>query len=675
MVQATANGQDFRPLDITPLNIRHQPNVGIDHIHTGRPGPHPSQPPLTIENTLQFIESSAPPLTEPNNYIEDPDGDYGLWQIELLTMPPISHYNFPSPPAGDELPSPTQYSDPRPSILLSESKRSIPASLQDLQNQCSLTTESMEELADELADSPMRPFLPSPLAFPRKTAVELPLAQPMYTPQSARSGGGPTDQAFGATATSPSITGGGIAELTASHQGSTSDYPAPPQPSDQAPTADARRNALRSDSPTNDSHQATLSTTGGHAATGQHDSSRLVDNLVSNDCGPNQHPGNISQPEATLFCVPPDQAQMPANLDQFFPHTDLEKPIVEDKEQKCQLSMENDRIFGIAEDGAGVPARSTSDNIDEHPPTTRWIKCKLIGSGSYGRVYLGLNEATGDFMAIKQAQLPHIEPGQSNRIRSAVKSLRKEISLLKDLYQAHIVSYLGCEESTEYISIFLEYVPGGSLASIYRNSRLGCFEEQLIKHFSVQILDGLRYLHENNIWHRGDNILVTADGICKIADFGISKRTASAYDFLSNATVGTGTVFWMAPEVFNAPKTRYNAKVDIWSLGCVVLEMWIGQPPWHPLEYWALVNKFAVVSDRSAPPLPKNVHLDEIAYDFLYNVCMVINPDDRPTALQLTSHPFITNRDHAWAFSTSPIGGVVKKLVDENLRSAKQFSP
>ena len=87
---------------------------------------------------------------------------------------------------------------------------------------------------------------------------------------------------------------------------------------------------------------------------------------------------------------------------------------------------------------------------------------------------------------------------------------------------------------------------------------------------------------------KADNILVEMNGICKISDFGISKRTddieqAGAYTSMQ------GTVFWMAPEVINAQKSGYNSKVDIWSVGCVVYEMWTGQRPWNGQEAMAVL--------------------------------------------------------------------------------------
>jgi mitogen-activated protein kinase kinase kinase len=152
------------------------------------------------------------------------------------------------------------------------------------------------------------------------------------------------------------------------------------------------------------------------------------------------------------------------------------------------------------------------------------------------------------------------------------------------------------------ISSFLEYVPGGTIATIYRTPGQVRFEADLVKYFTQQILEGLEYLHRKHIWHRdlkGDNILVDLNGICKISDFGISKQTADAYDSFGQATNMKGSVFWMAPEVLHTVQNdrSYSGKVDIWSLGCVVIEMWSGKRPWGDLEQ---IPAMMQVSDQSS---------------------------------------------------------------------------
>jgi serine/threonine protein kinase len=83
-------------------------------------------------------------------------------------------------------------------------------------------------------------------------------------------------------------------------------------------------------------------------------------------------------------------------------------------------------------------------------------------------------------------------------------------------------------------------------------------------------------------------------GICKISDFGISKRTDDSSGGAHTAM--QGTVFWMAPEVINAQKKGYNFKIDIWSVGCVVLEMWAGMRPWIGDEAVAVMFKVSFLN-------------------------------------------------------------------------------
>jgi mitogen-activated protein kinase kinase kinase len=83
---------------------------------------------------------------------------------------------------------------------------------------------------------------------------------------------------------------------------------------------------------------------------------------------------------------------------------------------------------------------------------------------------------------------------------------------------------------------------------------------------------------------KADNLLVDFSGNCKISDFGISKKSEHVYEDNTQMSL-QGSIFWMAPEVVHNPtKKGYSAKVDIWSLGCVVLEMFAGRRPWSDEE-------------------------------------------------------------------------------------------
>ncbi|KAG2755582.1 kinase-like protein [Suillus brevipes Sb2] len=283
-------------------------------------------------------------------------------------------------------------------------------------------------------------------------------------------------------------------------------------------------------------------------------------------------------------------------------------------------------------------------------PIFKWVRGELIGKGTYGRVYLALNATTGEMIAVKQVEIPiTASDRKDNRQMSFVQALKMESETLKDLDHPHIVQYLGFEETPTFLSIFLEYVPGGSVGSCLRDH--GKFDEEVTKSFTGQILEGLEYLHSKNIIHRdlkADNILVEKTGICKISDFGISKRTDDLNGMASTAM--QGTVFWMAPEVIHPQKKGYNSKIDIWSVGCVVLEMWAGKRPWSDDE--AITVMFKVYQNKQPPPIPSDVVLSDLAKDFKDRcfAMQVFDPEDRSSAADLQLHPYL-ELPEGWVFN------------------------
>lgn len=273
-----------------------------------------------------------------------------------------------------------------------------------------------------------------------------------------------------------------------------------------------------------------------------------------------------------------------------------------------------------------------------------WVKGELIGKGSFGKVYLALNATAGEMIAVKQVEVPQtISDKSSEKQKEMIDTLHSEVETMKDLDHFNIVQYLGFEALPDFYNLFLEYVPGGSVGSALRKH--GRFEETVIKSFTRQVLDALSYLHSCGILHRdlkSDNLLIDLDGVCKISDFGISKKSRDIYTNDAEMSM-QGTIFWMAPEVIHNvvhnEKQGYSAKVDIWSLGCVVLEMFAGRRPWSNDE--AIGAMYKLGNARLAPPIPEDTipFVSEDGKDIIDN-CFTIDPEQRPTASQLLDHPF-----------------------------------
>ncbi|GAA6057743.1 hypothetical protein JCM3770_001717 [Rhodotorula araucariae] len=291
------------------------------------------------------------------------------------------------------------------------------------------------------------------------------------------------------------------------------------------------------------------------------------------------------------------------------------------------------------------------EDVEEVEPGTakpqgmKWIKGALIGAGSFGSVYLGMNPIMGSLMAVKQVELPTGNSHNEERKKSMLEALEREIELLKVLQHENIVQYLDSSTDDKHLNIFLEYVPGGSVAALLQN--YGAFEEALVSKFVRQILTGLDYLHEREIIHRdikGANILVDNKGNIKISDFGISKKVED--NLLTGAKVHRpslqGSVYWMAPEVVK--QTAYTSKADIWSLGCLVVEMLTGAHPWANLTQMQAIFR---IGSSSRPTVPDDISAD--ADDFLEQT-FEIEHTDRPSAKELLQHTFIRDPE-AWAAS------------------------
>ncbi|KAJ1678511.1 ATP binding, partial [Spiromyces aspiralis] len=263
------------------------------------------------------------------------------------------------------------------------------------------------------------------------------------------------------------------------------------------------------------------------------------------------------------------------------------------------------------------------------PIKIQWLKGKRIGKGSFGQVHIALNALNGEIIAVKQIRIPSLDNANKkrrNKYEKQINQLYSEIGVLKDIEHENIVQYLGFDVSRSMMNIFLEYVPGGTVRSLTKE--YGPLAEPVVNSFLQQILAGLEYLHSRNILHRdikGANILVTEQGVCKISDFGISKKTNQsrrAYDRHTRVSSNPeGTVFWMAPEA--ARSERFSAKVDVWSLGCVTIEMWTGQRPWVNMDETQVIFRLAKTSEP--PPLPADITED--GNDFCKH-CLQPNPDD-----------------------------------------------
>ncbi|KAK3419872.1 hypothetical protein EUGRSUZ_G00627 [Eucalyptus grandis] len=280
------------------------------------------------------------------------------------------------------------------------------------------------------------------------------------------------------------------------------------------------------------------------------------------------------------------------------------------------------------EDWHSCLSTSVKDEYDDEDDVrwiTQWEKGQFLGSGSFGSVYEAISDE-GFFFAVKEVSLLD----QGSQGKQSLLQLELEISLLSQFKHENIVRYLGTDKDDEKLYIFLELMTKGSLASLYQVYHL---KDSQVSSYTRQILNGLKYLHDRHVLHRDikcANILVDASGSLKLADFGLAKAIK-----INDAKSLKGSAFWMAPEVVNLKYTSYGLAADIWSIGCTVLEMLTGQPPYSPLE---AIQALFRIGRGKPPPVPDSLSRD--ARDLILR-CLQVNPNNRPSAAQLLDHPFV----------------------------------
>ena len=236
-------------------------------------------------------------------------------------------------------------------------------------------------------------------------------------------------------------------------------------------------------------------------------------------------------------------------------------------------------------------------------------------------------------MAMKKVEFSMPRETMQKEELEQLEALRKEIQILRGLKHNHIVRYYGMVENSDSVSLFMEFMKGGSIYNLI--SKQGALCEKEVSKYCQQILEGIAYLHDSGIVHRDlkcANILLDDYGNCKLADFGISKY---AENIRSMSGCGTycGTPYWMSPEIISGQK--YGWKTDIWSFGCTVLEMHNGKPPYREMERQAAL--FKIGTEDLNPSFP--AHTSDHCKEFIKH-CLRREPEFRPSAKDLLGYKY-----------------------------------
>uniref|UniRef100_A0A3P9ITJ2 Mitogen-activated protein kinase kinase kinase 4 n=1 Tax=Oryzias latipes TaxID=8090 RepID=A0A3P9ITJ2_ORYLA len=262
--------------------------------------------------------------------------------------------------------------------------------------------------------------------------------------------------------------------------------------------------------------------------------------------------------------------------------------------------------------------------------TFKWQRGNKIGEGQYGKVYTCINVDTGELMAMKEIRF---QPND----HKTIKETADELKIFEGIKHPNLVRYFGVELHREEMYIFMEYCDEGTLEEV---SKLG-LQEHVIRLYSKQITTAINVLHEHGIVHRdikGANIFLTSSGLIKLGDFGCSVKLRNNTHTMPGEVNSTlGTAAYMAPEVITRAKGEGHGRAaDIWSLGCVLIEMVTGKRPWHEYEHnFQIMYK---VGMGHKPPIPEKLSTE--GKDFLCH-CLESEPKRRWTASMLLDHPFV----------------------------------
>jgi len=266
--------------------------------------------------------------------------------------------------------------------------------------------------------------------------------------------------------------------------------------------------------------------------------------------------------------------------------------------------------------------------VSTEDPTLRFVNEEKIGEGAAGQVFKATDRKTSHVVAIKKMKLDD----------ESSKLLASEIHMMKSSNHPNIVSYIESYIVGNELWVVMEFLSNGMLTEwLEQYPSCDCrMSEPEIAFVCREVLSALRYIHSLHRIHRdikSDNVLIGEEGSIKLADFGYAAQLTQQK---AKRTTVVGTPYWMAPEVIQG--TDYDYKVDIWSLGIMLMEMTDGEPPY--MEFPPLRALF-LITTQGIPGVKEPHKWSAEFKDFLAK-CLTKDVNNRPDAATLLKHPFLT---------------------------------
>ncbi len=252
----------------------------------------------------------------------------------------------------------------------------------------------------------------------------------------------------------------------------------------------------------------------------------------------------------------------------------------------------------------------------------------VVGEGSFGQVWKARKAGVLQTVAIK------LIPKAGKKERE-IQGLRQEIDILKTLRHKNIIQMLDAFETPSDFCVVTEFAQGELFEILEVDTSLS---EEVVQTIARQLVAALHYLHSNRIIHRDmkpQNILIAADGTVKLCDFGFARAMSQDTFVLTSIK---GTPLYMAPELVQ--EQPYTPAVDIWSMGVILYELFVGKPPFYTTSIYKLIKQIV----NESPSYPSA--MSRSFRDFLEGV-LEKDPKKRLGWPDLLEHPFISDGDAA----------------------------
>jgi fused-like protein len=246
----------------------------------------------------------------------------------------------------------------------------------------------------------------------------------------------------------------------------------------------------------------------------------------------------------------------------------------------------------------------------------------MVGEGSFGRVYKARKRGTGETVALKRI-------AKAGRSEKEISSLRQEIDILSRLTHPNIVQMVELVETTSELCVITEFAHG-ELFEVIEDDQ--CLPEPEVQTIAQQLTRALHYLHSNSIIHRDmkpQNILIGTNKRVMLCDFGFARAMSSTTIVLTSIK---GTPLYMAPELVQ--EKPYDLTVDLWSLGVILYELYMGKPPFYTNNIYGLIQH--IIKDHIHFP----TSVSNAFKSFLQGLLMK-KPSERLTWPDLLHHQFV----------------------------------